>query len=176
MLPTLGLKPTQPQKPTTCVPSAAETMQQATAAAEPLLDPPGVRSISHGLCVPRGSVEANSVITALPRITVQASRSDTGGIAAGAPADRQRRALFGRHIGGLDDVLDRDWHTVDWRQRPPGTPPLGGKVRGSARRADVVADERPDRRLELLETRETAFEQVARRVGAGWEIAGGRGK
>jgi hypothetical protein len=24
---------------------------------EPLLDPPGVRSISHGLCVPRGSVE-----------------------------------------------------------------------------------------------------------------------
>jgi hypothetical protein len=35
---------------------------------------------------------------------------------------------------------------------------------GSARRADVVADERPDRRLELLETRETAFEQVARGV------------
>jgi hypothetical protein len=53
---------------------------------------------------------------------------------------------------------------------------FGGKVRGSARRADIVADERPDRRLELLETRETAFEQVARRVGAGWEIAGGREK
>jgi hypothetical protein len=69
-----------------------------------------------------------------------------------------------------------DWHTVDWRQRPHGAPPLCGKVRGSARRADVVADERPDRRLELLETRETAFEQVARRVGAGWEIAGGREK
>jgi hypothetical protein len=60
-----------------------------------------------------------------------------------------------------------DWHTVDWRQRPHGAPPLCGKVRGSARRADVVADERPDRRLELLETRETAFEQVARRLGAG---------
>jgi hypothetical protein len=29
---------------------------------------------------------------------------------------------------------------------------------------------------ELLERRETAFEHVARRVGAGWEIAGGREK
>jgi hypothetical protein len=44
------LKPTQPQKlagrriePTTCVPSAAGAMPQPTAAAEPLLDPPGVR-------------------------------------------------------------------------------------------------------------------------------------
>jgi hypothetical protein len=50
-------------------------MLQATAAAEPLLDPPSVRLVSHGLCAPRGSVEANSVVTALPRITAPASRS-----------------------------------------------------------------------------------------------------
>jgi hypothetical protein len=50
-------------------------MPQATAAAEPLLDPPGVRSRSQGLRVPRGSVEANSVVTTLPRITAPASRS-----------------------------------------------------------------------------------------------------
>jgi hypothetical protein len=80
--PTLGLKPTQPQKlagrriePTTWVPRAAGTMPQATAAAEPLLDPPGVRSRSHGLRVPRGSVAANSVVTTLPRITAPASRN-----------------------------------------------------------------------------------------------------
>src|SRR5260370_10897456 len=82
MLPTLGLKPTQPQKlagrtiePRTCVPSAAGTMPQATAAADPLLDPPGVRSASQGLRVPRGSRAANSVVTALPRTTAPASRN-----------------------------------------------------------------------------------------------------
>src|SRR5690348_10486163 len=81
MPPTLGLNPTHPQKlagrridPTTCVPSAAGTMPQATAAAEPLLDPPGVRVASHGLRVPRGSLAANSVVTTLPRITAPASR------------------------------------------------------------------------------------------------------
>src|SRR3954469_20269316 len=72
----------QPQKlagrriePTTWVPSAAGTMLQATAAAEPLLDPPGVRSVSQGFRVPRGSVAANSVVTTLPRITAPASRN-----------------------------------------------------------------------------------------------------
>src|SRR5205814_8155905 len=82
MPPTLGLNPIQPQKlagrkiePTTCVPSAAGTMPQATAAAEPLLDPPGVRSRSQGLRVPRGSVAANSVVTTFPRITAPASRN-----------------------------------------------------------------------------------------------------
>src|SRR3984893_4213498 len=81
MPPTLGLNPTHPQKlagrriePTTCVPSAAGTMPHATAAAEPLLSP-GVRSLSHGLRVPRGSVAANSVVTTLPRITAPASCS-----------------------------------------------------------------------------------------------------
>src|SRR5437763_175871 len=82
MPPTLGLKPMQPQKlagrriePTTCVPSAAGTMLQATAAAEPLLDPPGVRSRSQGLRVPRGSDAANSVVTTLPRNTAPAPRN-----------------------------------------------------------------------------------------------------
>src|SRR5438045_4033507 len=93
MPPTLGLYPMQPQKlagrtiePITCVPSAAGTMPDATAAAEPLLDPPGVRSRSQGLRVPRGWVAANSVVTVLPRITAPASRS-----AATAAASRPPR-------------------------------------------------------------------------------------
>src|ERR1700758_620429 len=79
---TLGLNPTQPQKlagrrtePITCVPSAALTMPAATAAAEPLDEPPGVCAVFHGLRVPRGSEAANSVVTVLPTITAPASRS-----------------------------------------------------------------------------------------------------
>src|SRR6202008_2939553 len=82
MAPTVGLNPTAPQKldgrriePTTCVPSAAATMPGAPAAAEPLLDPPGVRLGSCGLRVPRGCVAANSVVTVLPTITAPAARN-----------------------------------------------------------------------------------------------------
>src|SRR5579863_1832435 len=79
---TLGLKPTQPQKlaglmvdPITCVPSAALTTPTATAAADPLDEPPGVCAVFHGLRVPRGSDAENSVVTVLPTITAPASRS-----------------------------------------------------------------------------------------------------
>src|SRR3990172_2589659 len=82
MAPSVGLNPTHPHKldgrsiePMTWVPSAAETMPDATAAADPLLEPPGVRRTSHGLRVPRGTVAANSVVTVLPRITAPAARS-----------------------------------------------------------------------------------------------------
>src|SRR3984957_4436865 len=82
MAPTVGLKPKQPQKltgrriePITWVPSPTGITPAPTAAADPLLDPPGVRAGSHGLRVPRGSVAANSVVTVLPRITPPASRS-----------------------------------------------------------------------------------------------------
>ena len=64
-------------EPITWVPSAALTMPAATAAAEPLLEPPGVRARSHGLRVPRGSRAANSVVTVLARMTAPASRRAT---------------------------------------------------------------------------------------------------
>ena len=41
----------------------------ATAAAEPLLEPAGVRSRFEGLCVGGGSKLANCVVTVLPRMT-----------------------------------------------------------------------------------------------------------
>jgi hypothetical protein len=62
-------------EPITWVPSAAGTMPAATAAAEPLDEPPGVRAVSQGFLVPRGVVAANSVVTVLPRMTAPASRS-----------------------------------------------------------------------------------------------------
>src|SRR6478735_10504622 len=72
--------------PITCVPSAALTRPAATAAAEPLLEPPGVRARSQGLRVPQGLVAANSVVTVFPRITAPASCN-----AATAAASRSER-------------------------------------------------------------------------------------
>ena len=57
------------------LPSAAGTMKSATAAADPLEEPPGVRERSRGLRVGPGEKTANSVVTVLPRITAPASRS-----------------------------------------------------------------------------------------------------
>jgi hypothetical protein len=60
--------------PMVWVPRAAGTMPQATAAADPLLDPPGVWSGFQGLRVGPGSRKANSVVTVLPRTTAPAAR------------------------------------------------------------------------------------------------------
>src|ERR1700690_796562 len=59
-------------------------MPAATAAAEPLLEPPGVRAKSQGLRVPRGTVAANSVVTVLATTTAPASRKATT-VAASRP-------------------------------------------------------------------------------------------
>ena len=50
-------------------------MKAATAAAEPLEDPPGVRSRSCGLVVLPGVYTASSVVTVLPIIIAPAARS-----------------------------------------------------------------------------------------------------
>src|SRR5688500_4538019 len=80
--PYVGLHPATPQnaagrviEPPVCEPSAPRHMPHATAAAEPLLDPPGVRDTSHGLRVTGGSKLANCVVTVLPRRTAPACRS-----------------------------------------------------------------------------------------------------
>src|SRR5206468_11855928 len=85
MMPSVGicvreaLNPITPQKadgrtiePIVCVPGAAGQRPAATAAAEPLLDPPGVCSGFQGLRVGPGANQANSVVTVLPRISAPA--------------------------------------------------------------------------------------------------------
>ena len=64
-------------------------MPTATAAADPLDEPPGVCAVFHGLRVPRGSDAANSVVTVLPIITAPASRSAR--TLAASFSDRQPR-------------------------------------------------------------------------------------
>ena len=61
-------------EPPVCEPIAAEHISSAAAAAEPLLEPPGVRPRFHGLPVGGGSKLANCVVTVLPRITAPAAR------------------------------------------------------------------------------------------------------
>ena len=51
------------------------TMPAATAAPEPLLEPPGVCARSQGLYVTEGSPSANSVVTVLPSTMPPASRN-----------------------------------------------------------------------------------------------------
>ena len=57
-------------------------MKSATAAPEPLDDPPGVRAGSWGLRVPRCPVMANSVVTVFPRITAPAARNKAAAMEA----------------------------------------------------------------------------------------------
>src|SRR5262252_6506046 len=80
--PQVGLQPATPQydagrviDPPVCEPSAPRHMPHASAAAEPLLEPPGVRPGCHGLRVGGGSNEAYCVVTVLPTKTAPASRS-----------------------------------------------------------------------------------------------------
>src|SRR5216683_8408252 len=78
----VGLQPATPQydagrviEPPVCEPSAPRHMPHAKAAAEPLLEPPGVRSRFHGFRVGGGSKLAYCVVTVLPISTAPASRS-----------------------------------------------------------------------------------------------------
>src|SRR5438067_4235786 len=62
-------------EPAVWLPSASDTMCAATAAAEPLEEPPGVCSGLCGLRVFPGVKYAHSVVTVLPMITAPAARS-----------------------------------------------------------------------------------------------------
>ncbi len=168
--PTVGLKPKQPQKlagrtiePNTCVPIPTLIAPTATAAAEPLLEPPGVRVRSHGLRVPRGCIHANSVVTVLPTITAPASRSAATLAASRSlrkPANSGEPFSVG-HIDGFDDVLDSDRHAVDRRERLARSPALGRAIRRCPGGGEIERHEGADLRLPGLELGEAALEKFA---------------
>src|SRR5262250_481184 len=89
MRPNVGLKPTRPQyeagrtfEPIVWVPRASGIMRAATAAAEPLDEPPGVHARFHGLRVGAGSVVANSVVWSLPSRIAPAALSRATAVAS----------------------------------------------------------------------------------------------
>ena len=62
-------------EPLVCVPSATGTKPAATAAAEPLDEPPGVRARSWGLRAGPGTKSAYCDVTAFPTTIAPAERS-----------------------------------------------------------------------------------------------------
>src|SRR3979490_2986315 len=94
-------------------------MPSATAAAEPLDEPPGVWAGLCGLAVGPGWRLANSVVTVLPSRMPPAARGRLagpgggGGGEAGGAAGRGGRAVAGRHVGGVEDVLDAERHALE---------------------------------------------------------------
>src|SRR6185369_6444652 len=73
----------------------------------------------------------------------------------------------GRHVGGLDDVLDGDRHAVDRRQRPAVGPALRRIVGGLARAVTVDHDKGADGFVELGNPGQRLFE-----IGARAELTG----
>ena len=161
-------------EPITCEPSAAEIMPAATAAADPLLDPPGLRPVSHGFSVPRGTVAANSVVTVFTDDDTAcfAKRGHGGAVAPHSPAREQRRALLGRHVGDFHDVLHPDRHAVDRRMHAPRLPTGRRIIGGGAIVVEGRYHEGLDVRLALGQGFEAPFEKSAWRVAAVAERGG----
>ena len=87
--PNVGLRPTSPQydagrtfEPIVWLPSDSGIMRAATAAAEPLDEPPGVQARFHGLRVGAGSYVANSVVCSLPSRIAPAALSRATAVAS----------------------------------------------------------------------------------------------
>src|SRR5437899_3106528 len=98
--PCVGLSPYTPQydagrivEPVVWLPSASGTIPAATAAAEPLEEPPGVWPALCGLRVFPGVRGANSVVTVLPMMTARPAQRAPHSVIPGA-ARRPPRATF----------------------------------------------------------------------------------
>ena len=138
----------------------------ATAAAEPLLEPPGVRLRSHGLRVAArlhpGELGGHRL--AEDDRAGLAQRRDARAVALAAKAVEQRRAVPGRHVAGFDDVLDADRHAVDRRKRLARPPAPGRAIGRRPGGGEIERDEGPDLRLPGVEPRDAAFQKFARRI------------
>jgi hypothetical protein len=91
--------------------------------------------------------------------TLAPSRSERKPANSGEP-------FLGRHVGGLDDILDSNRHAVDGRARLARAPACRRLVGRRARAGEVEVDEGADLGLERGEIGEAAFEEIARRVCA----------
>ena len=106
-------------------------MNADTAAAEPADEPPGERPVSCGFKVRDGLSSASSVVTVLPRMIAPAARNAaTQSASALGWRPVQWTAVLGRHVGGIDDVLDADRHALERSKRPSRCNPLIRLSRG----------------------------------------------
>ena len=155
-------------EPITCVPSAALIIPAATPAAEPLLDPPGVRRRSCGLRVPRGSLAANSVVTVFPTITAPASRNAATLAASRSerkPANSGEPFSVGMSAVSMMSLMPTGMPSILDSGRPCA-PARRGPVGGRARAGEVEIDEGADLGFERREIGKAAFKKIAWGVGA----------
>ena len=89
-----------------------------------------------------------------------AQSRDAGGVAVPLKAREQRRTILGRHIDGLDDVLDPNRHAVDRRKRLSRPPALRGAIRRRPRAGEIERDEGADLRLPGVEFGDAALEEL----------------
>ena len=182
----VGFMPATPQKaagrvidPPVCVPSAPRHMPQATAAADPLDEPPGVRSRFQGLRVTGGSIQANGVETVLPRMIAPASRrratmtSVRVGRSWRPEPSLARQAVAGRQSLDVNDVLDADRDAVQRSAAVAGLQLFIKVPRLRFRALPVDEHPGPHRRLHLVDPVEARLEDVQAGDLAGAQPAGG---
>ena len=115
IVPKLGFMPQTPQKaagrttePAVWVPSASGTPPAATVAAEPEEEPPGVRPervrVAGGVGGTAGKLGGHGL--AEDQRARRAQASHHRGIRTWPASFVERRAVLGRLVGGIDDVLD----------------------------------------------------------------------
>ncbi len=104
-------------EPLVCEPTASGTMPEATAAAEPLEEPPGVRvgvvRIA-GLARPEQRQLGGHRLAHDHRAGL-AQQRDRGGIAGRLAPGMQHGAVLGRHVVGVENIFHAHRHAV---QRP----------------------------------------------------------
>jgi hypothetical protein len=152
------LKPTTPQnaagritEPFVCVPSASGTQPAATAAAEPEEEPPGLHE---------GELGGHRLAEHEPAGAAQPLDHDR--VALRSLPLEDRRAHLGRQIGGRDDVLHADRHTVERAELRAARAPRVALVREPKRARLVERHPRVDRRVALADAREERFRIRAR--------------
>ena len=149
-------------EPPVWVPSAAGTMPAATAAAEPEEEPPGVCSRLRGLRVTDGGQRRQLGGDGLADDdgARPAQRGDAGGV-AGRPASLEDgAAVLGRHVGGVDDVLDADGDAMQRADALACPARRVGRLRLLERA--LAVEERPgaDLRLERIDAGEAGANQL----------------
>ena len=135
-------------EPAVSVPSVPGTSPAATAAPLPPLEPPQIRSVSHGLRAgPKAALvveapKANSCVLSLPTMIAPARRSRATTMAS------CRRDVVGEHLrgggrpraGDVDHVLHRERHAVQWAaRRRPARPPRRATPRREPLRNELKA-------------------------------------
>ena len=96
-----------------------------------------------------------------------------GGIRHRLMAAEQFAAELGRHVVGLDQILDPNRHAVDRAERPASFVTCARLVCCVTRALQVEKGECHDCGFERLDARDAAFEISARRVGARSKPRGG---